>query len=150
MANQTSMWSRLKTWHKAGLIVAALAVAGGSALALTAAFGGDEPAQVVGRVEQPVAQPSGSGTAEAAETQTVAGKQKRTEKKTEPIKFKTRTVKDNWLPKGTKEKRTEGIDGVRTRTYEVVLVDGKETSRKLIKNEVTRKPVDEVIAVGSY
>ncbi|MEV4703888.1 G5 domain-containing protein [Actinoplanes sp. NPDC049316] len=146
MTNQTSMWSRLRTWHKIGLIVAALAVAGGSAFALTAAFGGDDKT-VVGRVEQPAPQPSATTT---ADPETGAGKQTRTVTETEPIKFKTRTIKDNWLPKGTTEKRTGGVDGVRTRTYEVTLVDGKETSRKLIKNEVTRKPVNEVIAVGSY
>ncbi len=46
--------------------------------------------------------------------------------------------------------RTGGVDGVRTRTYEVTYVDGRETSRKLIKNEVTRKPVTEVVAVGTF
>lgn len=146
------MWSRLLSWQKAGLIVAALAVVGLGGFALTAVFG-DDPATVVGRVEQPAPEASASSAAASVAPSTpaaVAGKQKRTVTETEPIKFKTRTVKDNWLPKGTREMRTGGVDGVRTRTYEVTLVDGRETARKLIKTEVTREPVTEVVAVGTF
>jgi G5 domain len=144
------MWSRLRSWQKAGLIVAALAVLGLGGFALTAAFGGDEKAAVVGRVEQPAPETSASASPAPSTPPPGDGKQKRTVTQTEPIKFKTRTVKDNWLPKGTREMRTGGVDGVRTRTYEVTYVDGRETSRKLIKNEVTRKPVTEVVAVGTF
>ena len=86
----------------------------------------------------------------SASAKVSSGVEKRTVTETKPIKFKSRTVKDNWLPKGEREQRTAGIDGVRTLTYAVTLVDGRETSRKLLKSEVTRKPVAEVIAVGTY
>jgi hypothetical protein len=75
---------------------------------------------------------------------------KRTVTETEPIKFSTRRVKDIDLPKGEKEKRTAGVNGERTKTYAVTVVDGRETSRKLVKSEVTRKPTTEVVAVGTY
>jgi len=143
------MWSRLRSWHKAALIVAVLAVLGLGGFAASAALGGDDPATVVGRVEQPAPAPSSAPATPSTPVPT-AGKQKRLVTETEPIKFKTRTIKDNWLPKGTREMRTGGVNGVRTRTYEVTFVDGREVSRKLVKNEVTRKPVAEVVAVGTY
>ncbi len=149
MINRT--WSRLKPAQKAGLIVAALALLGGGGVAVTGAFaGGDDEnsakaptSQVRQLADQALATPSASATASR-------GTEKRTVTETEAIKFKSKTIKDNWLPEGEKEQRTAGIDGVRTLTYTITLVDGRETARKLLKSEVTRKPVAEVIAVGTY
>lgn len=69
---------------------------------------------------------------------------------TAPVKFKTREVDDDELPKGEREVRTDGAPGVRTIIYEVVKIDGRETSRKLVSSEVTRKPVTKVVAVGTF
>ena len=44
---------------------------------------------------------------------------------------------------------TKGVDGVKTLTYEVVFTDGVETSRRLVSEEVTTEPVDEVTSVGT-
>ena len=144
--NQT--WSRLKPMHKAGIVVAALALIGGGAVAVTALTGDDGPAPTF---VAPAQQPSEAASSPAAEDEPADenGVRKRTVTETKAIKFKTRTVKDNWLPKGQKEKITAGIDGVRTLTYTVTLVDGKETGRKLVSSKVTRKPVDEVTSVGT-
>jgi resuscitation-promoting factor RpfB len=145
--NQT--WSRLKPLHKAGIVVAALALAGGgSAVAINAFTSDDGPPPTF---VAPAPQPSDAASSPAAQDGPADdnGVRKRTVTETEAIKFKTRTVKDNWLPKGEKERLTAGIDGVRTLTYTVTLVDGKETGRKLVSSKVTRKPVDEVTSVGT-
>jgi pyruvate/2-oxoglutarate dehydrogenase complex dihydrolipoamide acyltransferase (E2) component len=147
--NQT--WTRLGTAQKAGVIVAAVVVPVAGVLAVIGAVGGDSSAPAANPERQPAA--SATAVASASAPAPVAGKSpgvgKRTITETEPIAFKSRTVKDNWLPKGTREPRTAGIDGVRTKTYEVTLVDGRETKRKLLKSEVTREPVPEVVAVGT-
>jgi hypothetical protein len=44
---------------------------------------------------------------------------------------------------------TKGVDGIKTLTYEVVLTDGVETSRRLVSEEISTKPVDEVTSVGT-
>jgi hypothetical protein len=149
----TSAWTRLATAQKAGVVAAAvvLAVAGVSGVVLAVT---DDPATPPAAT--PAQQPAASAPAAAPSAPAPApaagkspGVQKRKVTETEPIKFTKRTVKDNWLPKGAREPRTAGIDGVRTKTYEVTLVDGRETKRKLLKSEVTREPVPEVVAIGT-
>lgn len=132
-------------------MVAALALPslGGVAVIGALSGGDDNPAgtpapttQVQELADRALATPSASAKASS-------GVEKRTVTETEAIKFKSRTIEDSWLPEGEKERQTAGIDGVRTLTYSVTLVDGRETARKLLKSEVTRKPVAEVIAVGT-
>jgi hypothetical protein len=140
-------WSRLKPAQKAGLIIAALVLPCCGGVAVIGAIAGDD-----GGAEAPAGQVRQlADRASAAPSASTGGPvtQQRTITETEPIKFKSRTIKDNWLPKGEKEQRTAGIDGVRTLTYSVTVVDGRETARKLVKSEVTRKPVAQVIAVGT-
>ncbi|MEU8231281.1 G5 domain-containing protein [Actinoplanes sp. NPDC048967] len=151
MKIETSTWTRLGTAQKAGIIVAAVVVPVAGVLAVIGAIGGDSSAPAATPERQPAA--AATAVASASAPAPAAGKspgvRKRTITETEPIAFKSRTVKDNWLPKGTREPRTAGIDGVRTKTYEVTLVDGRETKRKLLKSEVTREPVPEVVAIGT-
>ena len=73
----------------------------------------------------------------------------RTVTTTEKIKFSTRRVRDGDLPEGEKRTRTKGVNGVRTKTWTVTEVDGRETARELAGSEVTRKPVTAVIAIGT-
>jgi hypothetical protein len=155
--NQTSAWSRLRPAHRAGIIVAGIFAAlvlpcvGG--LAVIGAVSGDPAPERTTSAQRladadaaaPVVPPSPS--ASPAPSRSVV---KRTVTETERIKFPSRRVKDSDLPKGEKEKRTAGVDGVRTETWTVTEVDGRETGRKLLKSEVTRKPVTEVIAIGTY
>ncbi|MGW4948246.1 G5 domain-containing protein [Actinoplanes sp. NPDC004185] len=144
-------WTRLGPAQKAGIVVAAVVVPVAAVLAVIGAAGGDSAPPAATPERQPAA--SAPAVASASAPAPVAGKSpgisKRKVTETEPIKFKSRTVKDNWLPKGTREPRTAGIDGVRTKTYEVTLVDGRETKRKLLKSEVTREAVPEVVAIGT-
>jgi resuscitation-promoting factor RpfB len=69
--------------------------------------------------------------------------------KKETIPFQKVTRDDPNLDKGTKEITTGGVKGVRTKTYRVTYVDGEETDREVVKDVVTRKPVDQVTSIGT-
>ena len=43
----------------------------------------------------------------------------------------------------------EGSDGEKELTYDVTYVDGRESSRKLVSEKVTKEPVNEVITRGT-
>ena len=64
------------------------------------------------------------------------------------IPFNEQTVKDYNLAPGQKEVRQLGEVGLRVSVYEVQYVDGVEASRELISENVTREPVDRIVAVG--
>lgn len=68
---------------------------------------------------------------------------------TQRIPFKRTTVKDSTLAEGTRKVRTKGVAGVKTLTYEVTYTGGRETSRELVRQVVTKQPVTEVVAVGT-
>ncbi len=89
------------------------------------------------KIEQPVSAQSSPKT----ETKTVV------EKGTVP--YQTSTVEDPSLEYGKTETRTKGVIGEIAYTYSITYIDGKETSRELVKKETTRQPVNEVVAKGS-
>jgi hypothetical protein len=65
------------------------------------------------------------------------------------IPFMTKTVKDSSLPKGTSKIRTHGVAGVKSLTYQVTLTDGAQTSKKLLRQQITKQPVTQVVAIGT-
>jgi resuscitation-promoting factor RpfB len=67
----------------------------------------------------------------------------------EAIPFGVTTVKDASLPKGTTRVRTRGVPGLKRITYEVTYANGVETGREKVREEVVRKPVTKVVAVGT-
>ena len=68
---------------------------------------------------------------------------------TQQIPFSTRTVNDSSLAKGTQKVRTKGVAGAKTVTYEVTYTNGVETGRTVKAEKVTKKPVAQVVAVGT-
>ena len=68
---------------------------------------------------------------------------------TETIAFETTEVKDDDMKKGSKKTRTEGKNGEKLVTAAVTYVNGVETQREVLKEEVTVEPVDAVVAVGT-
>lgn len=74
---------------------------------------------------------------------------RRTVTDTRSIPFTVERVRDSSLEQGSREVRTRGVDGVRTLTYRVTLVDGERTSKRLISTKLTRRPVTEVLAIGT-
>jgi len=74
----------------------------------------------------------------------------KTETKTKSVPYEKKSVYDNSMAKGKKYVSKKGVNGKKTYTYEVTYTDGKETSRKLIKEKVTKKPVTQVTRIGTY
>lgn len=67
----------------------------------------------------------------------------------EELPFKTVEKEDDTLAKGTRKVVTKGVKGVRENTIRQVWVDGKRSKDQKLTSKVTRKPVDEVILVGT-
>ena len=165
MRNQTSAWNRLRPAHKAGVIVAgimaALVLPCAGGLAVLGAVSGDPDPAPTTAIQQladadaavpATAEPSAPADVPATEAVTPSPEPsvvERTVTTTEKIKFSTRRVEDGDLPEGEKRTRTRGVNGVRTKTWTVTEVDGRETGRELVSSEVTRKPVTAVIAIGT-
>jgi hypothetical protein len=67
----------------------------------------------------------------------------------EEIPFGVTTVKDPSLAKGTTRVRSRGVAGLKRITFEVTHANGVETGREKVREEVVRKPVTKVVAVGT-
>ena len=74
------------------------------------------------------------------------GKQTKTVEET--IKYSTKTIQDYSMNYGTQKVVKEGSDGKKIVTYEIVMRNGKEVSRKVISSIVTKKPVEQEVRVG--
>ncbi len=53
------------------------------------------------------------------------------------------------LVEGETRVETAGQDGLRRETYEVTRVDGEETERELVAEEIVREPIERVVLVGA-
>jgi hypothetical protein len=69
---------------------------------------------------------------------------------TEAIPFDKINKDDTSRDVGSSAVTTPGVDGVRTQTFHVTYVDGKETARTQTKSEVTTLPVSEVTSIGTH
>jgi hypothetical protein len=67
----------------------------------------------------------------------------------EPIAYKSSNQNDATMEKGTSKSKQAGRVGVRTKTYRITYEDGVQTSKDLIKNEITTPPVDQITLVGT-
>lgn len=56
---------------------------------------------------------------------------------------------DSTLPEGMEEVLTPGVDGELLCTATVTYVNGQETERTILTQDVTKQPVTEVVAIGS-
>lgn len=70
-------------------------------------------------------------------------------KRVQKLEFDSSTTQDEDAYEGEETVVTEGVTGLRLIVDRVTTVDGKETSRVEVTNRITRKAVDEVIAVGT-
>lgn len=68
---------------------------------------------------------------------------------TRAVPYARRTVKDSSLLVGMRQMRVKGVPGVKTLTYEVRLIDGTQVSKRLVSEKITKRPVTEVVAVGT-
>jgi uncharacterized protein YabE (DUF348 family) len=67
----------------------------------------------------------------------------------ESVDYAVVTKKDSNLTKGTEKVVDKGLKGKVAKHYEVVLENGKEVSRELIKTETLQKSKDRIVAVGT-
>jgi uncharacterized protein YabE (DUF348 family) len=67
----------------------------------------------------------------------------------EPVNFAVVTKKDSQLPKGEQRVISPGEQGLVSKHYEVILENGKEVSRKLVKTETIKQSKDRIVAVGT-
>lgn len=67
----------------------------------------------------------------------------------EEVDFTVETKKDNSLPKGEKKVVSSGEKGLITKEYEVILKNGEEASRELIKETVEEESKTKVVALGT-
>ena len=72
-----------------------------------------------------------------------------TETKEISIPYQTTQVNDPNVYTGTSSVTTQGVDGEETVTYALLTVNGKTQAPKQISESETRKPVNEVVSVGT-
>jgi uncharacterized protein YabE (DUF348 family) len=74
----------------------------------------------------------------------------REEIKEAPIAFETKTTEDDELSWRKKITTQKGEKGIKATTYRVAYHDGKEVNRKIMKTEVMKEPVAEVVTQGTF
>ena len=65
------------------------------------------------------------------------------------LPHKTTYSADASLPEGTEQVVTEGVDGEILCEAMVTYINGRETGRKILSQQVISQPVEEIVAVGS-
>ncbi|MGY5766205.1 transglycosylase family protein [Brachybacterium sp. DNPG3] len=68
---------------------------------------------------------------------------------TEKVDYKTETVEDDTLEKGTTKVKTEGVEGEIQKVYKDTIVDGEVTESELLSEETVSEPVTEVVLKGT-
>lgn len=68
---------------------------------------------------------------------------------TQPVAFSTVTKEDSSIDAGTKSVATQGQNGVKTIVTRQKLCNGKVVQSSVLKAEVTKQPVNEVVTVGT-
>ncbi|HSO90575.1 MAG TPA: transglycosylase family protein [Arthrobacter sp.] len=68
---------------------------------------------------------------------------------TEAVPFETLTTEDADLAKGEKKVTQAGVAGTISKSFKLVLVDGREASRTLVSQSVSAQPVTEKVTLGT-
>lgn len=66
------------------------------------------------------------------------------------VSYATERVNDASLPKGQEKVLAKGVAGEKTIIYEVRSKDGQELSREVKSETITKQPIAEKIAIGTY
>jgi uncharacterized protein YabE (DUF348 family) len=69
--------------------------------------------------------------------------------KKEPVDFETVEQEDDSMSEGTTEVVREGREGLRDVTYRIFFRNGEVDGRKVLRQEVVRAPVSEIVKVGT-
>ncbi|MBU3158818.1 G5 domain-containing protein [Clostridium frigoris] len=73
----------------------------------------------------------------------------KTIKQSKPIAFKTVIKKDNSILKSQKKVSQNGVKGVKSITLNVTYENGKEVTRKVVKETLVKQPKDKIIVQGT-
>jgi len=134
------MLKHFRSWHSS------LSALGKSAFAAALAIG------MVGVVSA-VTHPNTPNNVDNSSNKTAAAPQPKVETETttetEAVPFTTSTANDSSLESGKTGVRTQGINGIKTKVYEVTYTDGVQTGKKLTKEEITAQPVNQVNTIGT-
>lgn len=68
---------------------------------------------------------------------------------TESISFTTKEIKTSDLYVGETKVQQKGEKGEKTYTYQVTYVNGEESERELISEQITKDPVEKIVLVGT-
>ncbi|HET8878497.1 MAG TPA: ubiquitin-like domain-containing protein [Arthrobacter sp.] len=68
---------------------------------------------------------------------------------TEAVPFETLTADDATLFKGDSKVVQAGVAGTMSKSFKLILVDGREASRTLVSQNITLQPVTEKVSVGT-
>ena len=137
-----------KTSKKTKIIIASIAT--GLVMAAAIGAGGSSDQQASQERNQSTAATSSRQDGSDAKADTVEPTvEKKMITETQPITFNKETVNDGALEEGLTRIRTAGVAGEKTLTYEVTITDGIAGEKKLIKEEITKPPVNEITAVGT-
>ncbi|WP_335872086.1 ubiquitin-like domain-containing protein [Bacillus sp. 2205SS5-2] len=94
-------------------------------------------------------EPSLNEVVKANDTIHVIRVEKVTDVVEEPVDFTVVTQKDSSLTKGTEKVIQNGSKGTVEKTYEIVKENGKEISRKLVKEDTVQDSQNKIVAVGT-
>jgi hypothetical protein len=73
----------------------------------------------------------------------------RTEKKSEPVEFARKLIRDDALPDGRMQVVQLGANGEAQVTFQITLEDHKEISRREVSRITVKPPRDEILALGT-
>jgi len=136
-------------WDKAKSRFTALSLAGKIVFIGAALMGGTVFAAAV----SPTTEPSATPKTEVSQPSQESPKPKIEVKiitETESIAFETEETTDSGLEKGKTKVVQEGKEGKKEIKYEVTYENGTEKSRKKISESVVVKPVNKIVATGTY
>lgn len=104
---------------------------------------------VIGTIANGVSTPSSSQpTSSSVQSQSVTTHEEVTE--IVAIPFEKTTTESSLYDKGTTQVTTAGSNGEKKVTYNVTLVNGVESSREIIKEDISKAPISEVTSIGTY
>lgn len=138
------MASRVSAWFKKLSKTSKVLVVTGTTLTGLTAIGMASPA--------PPPTPATNQSITTAPTSNVAPSIPVTEIKTETsqesVPFSARTINDSTMLRGSSKVTINGVNGVKTKKWDVTYTDSKETKRVLTSEAVTVKPVDQITSIG--
>jgi hypothetical protein len=126
-----------------------------SLLLIGCGMGGESPdakpaqSDAAAAAAMPSISPTAGTAVEGVATSPTPLVEKRTVTANKSIPHGVKRVNDSTLAKGKTRVKTQGVNGTKKITYEVTVTDGVETARVLIREEVVKQPVTEVILVGT-